>query len=462
MKKLLLITISFFLILAVTAQEKQIPFFNQSKTYTINKKMANKAGLFNEYSSFEDAKLFLLSDSTYVLEISYKENKQTLRKKVSLTEIEKNKLIQDLQTKLRVNNSTLEINQTGRTRLLIGSTAVGFVGYGPSFTNFVNSSSGNYKVYVAAYMLASGLSFILPYSLTKNKEVTGSQASLTFYGQTRGFYHGTALSYILNDEPNNIKLPAFMGTLFSVGEGIAGFKLAKKWDFNRGDASIFQLGGDVGGIFGLLISDMLGLYGNVNTNTNRMPNIQGIFATSLLSTGAGFVLGKKIADTHQYTLGDAVTLRSTILLGTLFANTTTIYFRNMIESSKPYTLGTIAGAGLGAAIGVKLLKGKDFSTNQGVMIALGEIAGGLIGLGTGFLLLPENSDGASLIMTTATLGATAGFAIMYKNFSQKIGVNSPNNTAMNFSINPAGLMNFTGYKFKNDYYPTLASFHMSF
>lgn len=461
MKKSLLTIISFFLILAVTAQEKQIPFFSQSKTYTIDKKMAKKAGLFSEYTDFEDAKLFLLADSSYVLEISYTENKQTLRKKVSLTEIEKNKLIQDLQTKLRVNNSALEINQKGRTRLLIGSTAVGFTGYGPSFTSFVNSGSGNYKASIAAYMLASGLSFILPYSVTKNMEVTEGQASLTFYGQTRGFYHGIATSIIINKEPREVKFPAFMGTLFSVGEGIAGFKLAKKWNFDRGDASIFQLGGDIGGVFGLLVSDMLGLYGTSN-NTSTAPNIQGIFATSLLSTGAGFVLGKKIADTHQFTLGDAITLRSTILLGTLFANTSTIYFRDMIKTSKPYTLGTIAGAGLGAAIGIKLLKGKDFSTNQGVMIALGEIAGGLVGLGTGLLLLPANSDGVSLIMTTTTLGATAGFAIMYKNFSKKIGINSPTNTAMNFSINPAGLMNFTTYKFKNDYYPTLASFYMSF
>ena len=76
--------------------------------------------------------------------------------------------------------------------------------------------------------------------------------------------------------------------------------------------------------------------------------------------------------------------------------------------------------------------------------------------------MPENSEGAHLLAISTTLGATGGFALMYKNFSNKISINSSSNTSMNFSFNPSGLLNFTDYKFKNEYYPPLASFYMSF
>ncbi len=479
MRKILIVIILGLLAVTVMAQEKQVPFFPESKTYTITKKVAKKSGLFSEYKQFEEAKLFVLPDSSFILEILYNEGGFILKDRDLMSKSEKAAFIKQLKEKGSANNATLEIDQSGRSALLLGNTLMGLSYYGPTMIGMLDLN--DYKLNIATYMLTAGLGYIIPYTTTKKTPVTRAQASMMFHGQTRGILHGMATAFIIdsdyyndnhehyNDDgldyygsnyegqKNDRRIRYAFGTLFSVGEGIAGFHLAKKWDFGRGEASIFQLGGDVGASYGLLASDVLGLYEDGTPQT-----VQTAFGVSLLSSAAGYYFGKKFADKHEYTLGDAIALRTTIFTGALVSITLVDYFSDEYESSKPYTVGTILGSAIGGYLGMRHLRNKDLSTGQGILIGLGTTAGCLIGLGFGALIMPENADGPDILLTGASLGAIGGYLLSSNAIMKKLAFNQNENFDINFAFNPAALLIKNTNNLRPDYIPSVAAVRITF
>lgn len=454
MKKLSTFLLFSFLFLSLFSQERQIAFFPESKVFTIDKKLASKSNLFANYIGFENAMLFEITPLTFVLEISYKINGSLFKKRLMMNVEEKNNFINDLSVQLKTSNKSFDINQSGRSAFLIGSTVTSLGYYSHAVPTMLDIEPG--KSFIAMYMLTAGAGFVLPYVLTKDIEITRPQASMSFYGQSRGIGHGLMLTYIIDTEAD-IRAAEAVSTLFSVGEGLAGFHLAKKWDYSRGDASIFQLGGDIGVGYGFLFADVFGFYDyNENFNGRR------ILTSGLVGNAIGLVGGKYLADTRNYTLGDAIVLRENIGLGILVSNSIVDYFvSDDNDEITPYTVATIAGTAAGGALGMYLLQGKDFSVNQGIMIGLGEIAGGLIGLGTGYLIADEDNM-APYLLTFSSIGAAAGYALLFNNYAKKIELNETQNLSLNLSINPAGFMGFTDYKFRNGYIPNLAGIHIQF
>ena len=479
MKNILITIIISFLAVTVMAQEKQVPFFPESKTYTITKKMAKKSGLFSEYKQFEEAKLFILPDSSFVLEVLYKDSGSILKDRKVMSKSEKVALIQQLKEKGKAKNAALEIDHSGRSALLLGNTLMGLSYYAPTMIGVLDID--DYKLGIATYMLTAGLSYIIPYTTTKKTPVTRAQASMMFHGQTRGILHGMATAFIIDSDyyndnfehyndnglsyygsnyegqMNDRRIRNTFGTLFSIGEGIAGFHLAKKWDFDRGEASMFQLGGDVGLTYGLLASDVLGFYKDPTEHT-----VQTTFGISLLSSAAGYYFGKKFADKHEYTLGDAIALRTTIFTGALVSITLVDYFSHEYESTKPYTVGTILGSAIGGYLGMRHLRNKDLSTGQGILIGLGTTAGCLIGLGFGALIMPENADGPDILLTGASLGAIGGYLLSSNAIIKKLAFNQNKNFDINFAFNPAALLLNNSINLRPDYVPTVASLMFTF
>ena len=474
MKKLLFTICFGFIAVFIVAQEKQVPFFPKSGTYSITKKMAAKSGLFSEYKNFEEAQLFVLPDSTFVLEIMYRVMKQALKDRKIMTKQEKAAFIKQLQEKIRAKNSSIEIDQSGRPALLLGSTLMGLGYYATAMNTMLDTyESDNYKIPIATYMLTAGLSFVIPYTTTKKIPVSRAQASLMFHGQTRGVLHGLALAYIIdhdygndNDLPydynyiidgrkNDRRIRLTFGTFISAGEGVLGFHLARKWNFDRGDASIFQLGGDAGAGFGLLASDVFDLY--------ERPTSQAALSIGMLGSAAGYYFGKKLADKHEYTLGDAITLRTTLFMGALVSSTIVSYLTpSDYDDSKAYSIGAIAGSAAGVYFGMKQLEGRDLTNGQGVLIGLGSTAGSLIGLGFGFLILPEASDSPDLLFTGASLGAIGGYLLTSRILEKKIAFKKNDNFDINLSFNPAALFLNNSVMQRPDYVPTVASLVLSF
>ncbi len=253
---------------------------------------------------------------------------------------------------------------------------------------------------------------------------------------------------------NDRRIRLAFGTAVSSAEGIIGFHLAKKWNFNRGDASVFQLGGDAGAGFGLLTADVFDLY--------ERETAQAAIGLGMLGSAAGYYFGKRLADMHEYTLGDAIALRSTMLIGGLVSNTLVNYVANESHKSEPYTIGTIVGCAAGAYFGKTQLDGKDLTNGQGILVGLGSTAGSLIGLGFGFLIMPDEVENANYLLTGASIGALGGYFLTFGSIENRLAHNISEELDINLTFNPAALFLNNYNPQRPDYIPTLASLSIRF
>ena len=463
------------LVLPLQAQEKQVPFFPEQEIMSIDRSYAKKMSFFTEYEDFVEARLFLTPENTYALEIFYEQNDSLYKNRQILTLQEKNRYLDELlrQYAATLNENTGStqaegdsippdirvLNQSGRTAMLVMNTiaGLGYYGYALPLTFQVEDE----KAFVGLYMLAAGASFYVPYRITQRKDVSLAQASLNFYGISRGVMHGFFLGELLSSYPSIEDFytgdpyaqedvwndPEFiqaqkdlekaedrrMSTMFGMGMagsiagGIAGYQLADRWEYDGGSTSIFQMWGDVGTISGLLLSDVFDFYDN--------PELNAAFGTVMATSFLGMTGGKFAGDTRNYTLGDAIVYRSSILMGTLPLITLVDYFNP--EDETAYTVAGLAGMAAGGVLGWRATLDKDFDTNDGVFIALGELAGGLLGLGIGYLVAPDAES--EVLLTTATLGALGGYGLMYKSLS-KNAIKLGSQVDLDLHLNPMGLL----------------------
>ena len=446
-----------FLIFPLKAQEKQVPFFPEQDIMTINRNYAKKMSFFTEYNDFVEAKLFLTHENTYALEIFYEVNESLFKDRKILTSQEKNSYLEKLLqpyakqfnektgsgTALSDDSSDAEIqlpNQKGRSAMLVMNTigGLGYYGYALPLTLQVEEE----KAFVGLYMLAAGASFYLPYRLTQRKDVTLAQASLNFYGISRGGMHGMFLGEIFSKKPeysysNYDEYRAAedrrqsvlygMGMAGSISGGIAGYNLAERWKYDGGSTSIFQMWGDLGTISGLLLADVFDFYSKRELNA--------AFGTTIATSFIGMTGGKFFGDSRNYTLGDAIVYRSTIALSALPLITLVDYFNPDDETA--YAVAGLAGVAAGGYLGWKATQNKDFSTSDGVYIALGELAGGLLGLGLGYLIAPDFES--EILLTSATLGALGGYGLMYSGL-KKNAVVLNSRIDLDMRLNPMGLL----------------------
>lgn len=461
------------LTLPLQAQEKQVPFFPKQEIMSIDRGYAKKMSFFTEYDAFVEAKLFLTPEKSYALEIFYEKNDSLYKDRKILTLQEKDRYLDDLlhqyaealnedagSRQSTVGDSALAeirvLNQRGRSAMLVMNTiaGLGYYGYALPSTFQVEDE----KAFVGLYMLAAGASFYIPYRITQRKDVSLAQASLNFYGISRGVMHGMFLGELLSVEPDYDDYFPYpqaqfwtelefakarndydaardrrnstlfgMGIAGSIAGGIAGYNLADRWEYDGGSTSIFQMWGDLGTISGLLLADVFDFY--------EKPELNAAFGTALFTSVLGMAGGKFFGDTRNYTLGDAIVYRSSILMSTLPLITLVDYFDP--EEETAYTAAGLAGIAAGGYLGWRATRNLDFDTNDGVFIALGELAGGLLGLGLGYLIAPDAES--EILLTSATLGALGGYGLMYSGL-KKNAIKLNSQVDLDLRLNPMGLL----------------------
>jgi hypothetical protein len=79
------------------------------------------------------------------------------------------------------------------------------------------------------------------------------------------------------------------------------------------------------------------------------------------------------------------------------------------DNEKAVLVSAMAGELAGIGLGHYMLRGKDFTTGQGVLVNVGEFAGGLFGIGMAFI---TNSQDEGYLHWSAA-GATGGFLLTY-------------------------------------------------
>ncbi|MCD4650414.1 MAG: hypothetical protein K8S56_01305 [Candidatus Cloacimonetes bacterium] len=427
MRNILLFLLLFLCLAEISnAQEVQIPIDKEGRIDYISSKLERKLELFTEYSNFREARLFQITDSTFVLEISYRENGKTVQSRLLFTTSEAEIFQQKVTDSLEAKKPGEAFNQDGRTKLIVGSMALSLGYYGWAVPAICEVSDA--KGATALYMLTSSAGFDIPFASTSNIPVTDAAATLNLYGKTRGIAHGTALSFLFSDDPSFQGVLA-TGMLASITEGFVGFHVASNTNMSAGTAMTIGIGGDYGMALGLGAAHLLDFIDNNES--------QAIAGSVLLGAGLGLWSGKRLSDNQPYTKGDARVLGSVGFLGYLIP-VTLIDICDMDED-KAYTTAGMLGVIAGLNLGHKLVKGKNFTNGQGILIELGELAGGLLGLGMAYLVSSDNDDSSKLYSTFSSIGAAGGFWLMYSSYAESARIREKD-FPLSIDIKPEGFL----------------------
>lgn len=416
----LLFLFSFSLI----AQEKQVALDKEGKLQSIDKTLEFKLKAFAEYPGFQEARLFQINESSYVLEVIYQPEDVMLRAREELNADQVDELRTKISLLVASRSPSLLLNQEGRTSFLIGSSVISAFYYGTSIAAMTTENS--YEAFTGVYLLTAAAAIATPFFLTKNKEMTFAQQYMASYGQTRGILHGIALPHLFISEPD-YRLVVGSGVAASIAEGFFGYHWATKKNYSWGQAMTVGAYTDFGMLMSIGVGHFLGFYDN-----QVGPNMLAL--SFLAGTATGFLTGHKIAQKDYYTTGDAMLLSGAGILGMILPVSILSYAE---PPERLKSLTAVAGTALGLYIGDKLAQKHDFSYRQGIFTMLSQGVGGLAGMGLGFIAFPSLNEN-KFIPLAASLGALAGYALAVRHFGKEENKESIN-LSLNLNFNPVGM-----------------------
>ncbi|MBM2816696.1 MAG: hypothetical protein HW421_3458 [Ignavibacteria bacterium] len=414
--------INLFSLFTVYAQETQVPMDLDSKVDVIDSQLEAKLALFTKYQEFVEAKLFKSSDNSYFLEISYKIDKKMNRLREPMTESQVQEFRKKVSQCIADKCPIVLLDQEGRTELVLGTTLLGIGAWGwmlPVALDIEDSRS-----FVATYLLAGAASFFAPFLLTQNSVVTDGMARLSVYGGISGIAHGLFLNNIFR---SGNQYPTVVLLLTSLAESYAGYQIASNWQISEGKADVLTAMATFGLGYGCGTAYVLDGY-----------DTEQISAGALIGTGAGYLIGNLMANSQNYSRGDAAVMSTAGGLGAYISLAAMVMAE--VDDSQSFLGGILIGGAASIYAGDRLVVGKNFSNSQGSFITLSTIAGGLTGAALAYIITAGSSDIATMktFVGLSALGAASGYYIMYDYASEK-AVDPAYRSSLNIDINPFGV-----------------------
>jgi hypothetical protein len=295
---------------------------------------------------------------------------------------------------------------------LLASTAVLGVGlYGPSL--MVVGDSDDPKTSLGLYMLGAGGSFFGSYLATHDAAITPSMTDAWIHGATRGAWHGYNALALAGGESNDADLRATFGSLSlgSIAEGTGFALFARETAATTGLTNAMGKASDFGSLLALGLSATL-----VPDDADLTP--RAVAGVSLLGAGLGYVAGYGYAQRRDVTWGDGEAMRASLMVGLSVASVPLVIAE--AEDRRAIAGTLVVGASAALVVGDQLLRDRDFSAGQGIVMEVSTLAGGLVGAGLGYLISPdEESAMAKVVVTGAAIGTVAGFAIPFVGFDTR-------------------------------------------
>jgi hypothetical protein len=384
---------------SVRAQETLVPFDSAGRVQRLDRNLEEKLNLFPEFPRFVEATLFRLPDSSYVLEIMYDDSAGRLRARRPLSADEAADLRWRVMQAIAQRAPTAVLDQSGRKRFIAGNLALtlGYHGWAiPVALQVKESVAGG------LYLLTAAAGYFIPLLATEHTSVSRGTASLGLYGGSRGIVHGIMLGLVAGAEDNGPLLVG-AGVLASVAEEIAAVNIARHTNLSDGDAVAIGVLGDFGAGIGVGMADVSGAL----DSDNAAP----VGAWVLAGSAAGLATGGLLARKVDYTRGDAYVVRAAGALGSIATITFTTYADP--KDDRVYSSTAMAGAVGGLVLGHALIRDRDFSSDQGALITLGEVSGGLLGVGVVTLTVGQHDAAPSAYWTGILSGAAGGFTFSY-------------------------------------------------
>ncbi|MCC6477139.1 hypothetical protein IT157_08790 [bacterium] len=405
------------------AQEMQVPLDSAGKVMVIDRELENKLGLFQDYPSFVEARLYQQSDTLFVLEILYGDT-NTYRSRVEMRPPEVKHLRRRVTEAIHIYSPASEFDQSGRGGMLVNSAilSLGYHGWAiPVAAQATGSGAG------ALYFLIGAAGVLVPYLATDRANVTRADAQMYFYGGSRGIAHGVFVYYAFHGTEQFDEAPYGWGSVFSITESVLGYYWAEKSRMSEGESSVIGVGGDFGIAMSASLTGGYDLWDEEET-------VAEAGAWCAAGSAIGIIAGKQLADHGDYSRGDAFVLRSIGILGAAIPAA----LADAAEADGgDAAVGATAGSVVALGIGHHMLKHREFSRSQGLMILMGEIGGAA--LFTSFVVAanPETTAPYSL---AAAAGATAGFALFYSMESRSARTrNQKAGLDFDFGMNPLPL-----------------------
>jgi len=420
--------------LTARAQETSVPIDADGKLNQIDAELEAKLGLFPEIPEFREARLFQNDSVTFTLQVAYQPGGQLIQRRTTLTLSEAHALRQRVSDSIAARAAGVTLDQEGRAGLLLATTVISLGYYGAAITTAANIDDG--RAIVGAYMLSGAVGFFIPYLLTNNRPVRAADEGLATSGLALGVGHGMAASLIINGEENTTEAVLGWSVPFSIAEGIAGYMISDGYQLSHGKATMLSNGGALGFGLGAGAAFLADLYDRGNE--------RAVGTLMLGGSAGGFLLGNTMANAQSYTAGDAHVTAATSLLGGFVP----LFFAEMIDpdgdnsDGKLHIGGVMLGATGGMLIGGELVRGKDFTTSQATYIGLGELAGGLLGLGVSYLLTSETTgNNRALYLGVSSAGAVGGFGLLYNLMSKESRATTDMEEGFlyDFDISPSGI-----------------------
>jgi len=369
----LFIIIIFVAVKFAKAQEISV-FLNEENTIeVIDSELKEKLMLFLEYDNFKEARVFKSDENTYFLVIQYKKNDRLQQNRITLDSVAYLNLRKKISSAVREVDYTIGLDSDGRAEWLLGTTCLSLGFYGWAIPNLLRISN---KPAVATYLLTGASGFFIPYFISENRDVSHSSAQLSFYGGTSGILHGLLFYELFNGNNEKERLAAMLGT--SLTELVLGFVIGK--NLYKGHTDVMTSMATFGTAYGFGLAAPLGLYSSDYGKT-------GWAASALVGTAAGYYVGSLMADKLHYTPGDASVVSTFGLVGGYVP--VSLLALADVELDKYYTLFPILGSVGGLYLGHCLIKDKDFSDGNGLLIEVGTMASTLLGMGIGYMISNE-------------------------------------------------------------------------
>src|SRR5688500_20167427 len=155
---------------AQQVREVQVPLDPERGVTEVGPDLRRELGLFPGVDGFQSARLFRQDDGTLILEISRVEGGTLVRERQRLGDQQIAAFRADLGERFAAQGRTRAVDRSGRSGLVLMETVLGIGLYGWAVpVGFdVDSDRGA----VASYLLTAGLSFYLPYRITRDASVS--------------------------------------------------------------------------------------------------------------------------------------------------------------------------------------------------------------------------------------------------------------------------------------------------
>ena len=385
--------------------EIQVPMDTEGKTLVIDSRLEERLKLFGNYEGFQRAWLFQVNDSLYILEVFRRSENHLVKTRLPFTENQVSDFRTHVSSRFLTLDSAYLLDRSGRNKFVAGELALSLGFYGWAIPAAANVDDG--RLAVGLYMLTSGLGFYIPFELTRNASISDGAATLSLYGASRGVIHGIALADMIGDDPS-YRGRTTSAILSSIAGSIIGYQIASHTHMSSGTSEAISVGGDLGigiGLGSAYLADLID------------DHPRGAGACVLAGSGLGCLAGAFLASEENYTRGDAYVLSGATVLGAYVP----LLFADLADpdNDDAYISVSMLGGTAGFLVGHLLIHDKEFGTGEGNLIRLGELAGGLIGLGCAYLFSSDEDDNTRLYLSTSAIGAAAGFGLLYNSYTNK-------------------------------------------